>query len=219
VARRDTAGHRVHRNRNYLRPVNADRGISNYDRPFNNVTSIVYQLPFGRGRKFMGTNSRLIDSFLGGWDIKTILNMRSGEPFTLAYIPNAQQQVVPVISVLGRNSYRPNVSGPVMLPSGTRSPAKYLNSANISLPAYSTPFGNAGRNNIRGHAYYQDDLGISKNFQIRDQMRILFRAEAFNLFNHSNFTAPDGNISNPTFGVITSTYPPRQMQFALKVQF
>ena len=72
---------------------------------------------------------------------------------------------------------------------------------------------------ISGYAFYQDDLGISKNFGITEQVHVLFRAEAFNLFNHSNFTAPDGNISNPTFGVITSTYPARQLQFALKVQF
>ncbi|WP_052313286.1 TonB-dependent receptor [Terriglobus roseus] len=199
--------------------VNADRGISNYDRPINNVTSVVYALPFGRGRHFLGNASRLTDTLLGGWNLNTILNMRSGEPFTLSYTPNAQQQVVPVLSVLGRNTYRPNVSGAIGLPNGTRTPARYLNSANVSVPTYYSPFGNASRNSVRGYAFYQDDIGISKNFPVVERVNVLFRAEAFNLFNHSNFTAPDGNISNATFGVITSTYPPRQMQFALKVQF
>jgi len=199
--------------------VNADRGISNYDRPINNITSIVYQLPFGRGRRYLSNTSRAVDYLLGGWDLNTIVNMRSGEPFTLSYTPNAQQQVVPVISVLGRNSYRPNVTGPLALSSGTRTPRMYLNKANVSIPAYYAPFGNAGRNTVRGYAFYQADLGISKNFPVTERVRVLFRAEAFNLLNHSNFTAPDGNISNTTFGVITSTYPPRQLQFALKVQF
>src|SRR6187402_776335 len=199
--------------------VGADRGISNYDRPFNNVTSVVYQLPFGRGRHFLATAPRAVDYLLGGWDVNTIINTRSGEPVTLSYTPNAQQQVVPVLAVLGRNSYRPNVTGSPVLPKGTRTPQKYLNIATVSTPSYFAPFGNSGRNTFRGYAFYQADLGISKNFPITEKVRVLFRSEAFNLLNHSNFAAPDGNVSNSTFGVITSTYPPRQLQFALKVQF
>ncbi|WP_263409026.1 TonB-dependent receptor [Terriglobus tenax] len=199
--------------------VQADHGISNYNRPFNNVTSVVYELPFGRGRSYLANTSRLLDYALGGWDVNTIVNMRSGEPFTLSYTANAQQQVVPVLSVLGRNSYRPDVSGSVLAPEGTRSPTNYLNRANVSVPLYYSPFGNSGRNTVRGYAFYQTDLGISKRFPITERIGLLFRAEAFNLFNRSNFAAPDGNISNATFGVITSTYPPRQLQFALKVQF
>ncbi len=199
--------------------VRGDRGISNYNRPFNNITSLVYPLPFGRGRAYMAGMPRVVDTLLGGWDLNTIVNMRSGEPVTLSYSPNAQQQVVPVLAVLGRNNYRPNVTGSPVLPEGTRTPQKYLNSANVSVPVYYSPFGNSGRNTFRGYAFYTADLGISKNFSVTERVKVLFRSEAFNLLNHSNFTAPDGNISNTTFGVITSTYPPRQLQFALKVQF
>jgi hypothetical protein len=199
--------------------VGADYGISNYDRPFDNVTSLIYQLPLGRGRRFLGSAPRWVDLAVGGWDINSIVNARSGEPVTLTYTPDAQHQVVPVLSVLGRNAYRPNVNGSPVLPVGTRSPQKYLNSANVSVPAYYAPFGNARRNTFRGFAYYTADLGISKTFPVTEKVNVLFRSEAFNLFNHSNFTAPDGNISNSTFGVITSTYAPRQLQFALKVQF
>ena len=202
-----------------IKNVAADRGISNYDRPFNNITSVVYELPFGRGRRFLSTSPRFVDYLLGGWDANTILNMRSGEPVTMSYTANAQQQVVPVLSVLGRNTYRPNVTGSPVLPQGTRSPQKYLNIANVTPAPYYAPFGNSSRNSFRGYAFYQADLGISKNFTVTEGVRIIFRSEAFNLFNHSNFTAPDGNVSNSTFGVITSTYPPRQLQFALKVQF
>ncbi|MCU1323249.1 MAG: hypothetical protein JWM43_2898 [Acidobacteriaceae bacterium] len=198
--------------------VQADRGISNYDRPFNNITSVVYQLPFGRGRRYLASVPRAVDYLLGGWDVNTIVNMRSGEPVTLAYTPTTQA-VVPVLAVLGRNSYRPNVSGSPVLPKGQRTPQKYLNSSNVSTPTAEAPFGNSGRNTFRGYAFYQADLGISKNFPVTERMKVLFRSEAFNLFNHSNFAAPDGNISNSTFGVITSMYPPRQLQFALKVQF
>jgi hypothetical protein len=199
--------------------VRADRGISNYDRPFNNITSVVYQLPFGRGRKFLGSVPRAVDYVLGGWDVNTIVNMRSGEPVTLSYSASAQGQVVPVLAVLGRNSYRPNVTGSPVLPEGQRTPQKYLNAANVSAPLYYSPFGNSGRNTFRGYAFYQADLGISKNFPVTERVKVLFRSEAFNVLNHTNFAAPDGNISNTTFGVITSAYPPRQLQFALKVQF
>jgi hypothetical protein len=199
--------------------VAGDRGLSNYNRPFNNITSVNYQLPFGRGRRFLNSAPRAVDYALGGWDLNSIINMRSGEPVTLAYSPSAQQQVVPVLAVLGRNSYRPNVSGSPVLASGVRSPQKYLNSATVSVPLYYAPFGNSGRNTFRGYAYYTADLGISKSIPVSERVHVLFRSEAFNLFNHSNFTAPDGNISNSTFGVISNTYPPRQFQFALKVQF
>ncbi|WP_041586079.1 hypothetical protein [Terriglobus saanensis] len=84
---------------------------------------------------------------------------------------------------------------------GDTDPAEYLNIAKVSTPPY-----------------YQADLGISKNFAITEKFRVLFRSEVLTL-NHSNFTVPDGNVSNSTFDVITSTYPPRQLQFALKVQF
>ena len=197
--------------------IAADYGISNYHRPFNNVTSLVYQLPFGHSRRMLASAPRIVDEFVGGWDINAIVNARSGEPVTLTYTPDAQHQVVPVISVLGRNAYRPNVSGSPVL--SNRTPQKYLNNAAVSVPTYYSPFGNSARNTFRGYAYYTTDLGLSKSFALTEQAHILFRSEGFNVFNHSNFTAPDGNISNSTFGVITSTYAARVLQFALKVQF
>ncbi len=199
--------------------ISADYGISNYNRPFNNVTSLTYELPFGRARRYLGSSPRLLDLAVGGWNINSIVNSRSGEPVSLSYTPDAQHQVVPVISVLGRNAYRPNVSGSPVLPVGTRTPQKYLNSANVTVPLYYAPFGNSRRNTFRGYAYFTTDVGVSKIFNVSERVNLLFRSEAFNVFNHSNFNAPDGNISNSTFGVITSTYAPRQLQFALKVQF
>jgi hypothetical protein len=199
--------------------VHADYGISNYDYPFNNVTNMTYELPFGRGRRYLSSNSRLVDYALGGWSLTSIINMRSGEPFTLSYTPNSQQQVVPVLSVLGRNTYRPNVSGAILAPKASRTPLNYLNASNVTIPLYSAPFGNVGRNSTRGYAFYQADASISKSIPVIEKLHAMFRAEAFNLFNHSNFAAPDGNRSNSTFGRISSTYPSRQLQLSLKVQF
>jgi hypothetical protein len=209
--------------------VAADYGISNVNRPINNVTSVVYQLPFGRGKHFGGNARGFVNGVIGGWEANTIVNARSGEPVTLTYTPSANNQVVPVISVLGRNAYRPNVSGDPVNTGSARTPLAYLKplvvnnvpvaNAPVSLPLASAPFGNARRNSFRGYAYYQTDFGLSKRIPIHEGIQGQFRAEAFNLFNHSNFTAPDGNISNTTFGRISSTYPQRQLQFALKVSF
>ena len=79
--------------------------------------------------------------------------------------------------------------------------------------------GKSARNSFQGYVSYSVDIGLSKSFAVTEQVRVLFRSEGFNLFNHSNLTAPDGNISNSTLGVITNIYPARVLQFALEVQF
>lgn len=199
--------------------LNADRGPSNYDRKFNNVTSFVYELPFGRGRKYLNGMGRAADLLLGGWQINSIINLRSGAPLTLLYTPSAAQEVVPVIAVFGRNSYRPNVTRNPLTPEGSRTILNYLDRTAVSIPDASQPFGNAGRNIVRGLNFYQTDLTLGKTFTLTERFRLQFRAEAFNLLNETNFREPDGNISNPGFGQIRSSFDPRQLQFALKLVF
>lgn len=199
--------------------LNADKGPSNYDRKFNNVTSLVYDLPFGRGRKFFAGLNRMADLVLGGWQVNSIINLRSGAPLTLSYTPSAAQEVVPVLAVFGRNSYRPDVSRNPLTPEGTRSISNYLDRSAVSIPAAGVTFGNSGRNLVRGYNFYQTDLTLGKTFAITERFRLQFRAEAFNLLNETNFREPDGNISNPAFGQIRSSFDPRQLQFALKLSF
>src|SRR5882724_10380415 len=83
----------------------------------------------------------------------------------------------------------------------------------------SHPFGNAGRNNVRGLPFYQLDLGLHKDFPLWSEARRLeFRAEAFNLFNRTNILSPASGIGS-TYGRITTTFPARQLQFAMKFVF
>lgn len=200
--------------------IAADKGISNYDRKFNNISSLVYELPLGRGRRFLSNSHRTVDLALGGWQINSIVNMRSGEPFTMSYTAAARSQVAPFLTLLGFNAFRPNISGDPLMPEGQRSVTSYLNRNNVSIPNYDQPFGGAGRNISRGYAFYQVDLGLSKNFSLTERFKLQFRAEAFNLLNKANFAAPNANISSAAaFGTITSTYDPRKLQFALKLQF
>ncbi len=197
----------------------ADRGTSNYDRKFNNITSLVYELPVGRGRRFLTGLNRAADLAIGGWEISSIVNMRSGEPFTMTYTAPARSQVAPFLTLLGFNIFRPNISGDPVTPEAQRSVNSYLNRNTVSIPPYYQPFGNAGRNISRGYAFYQADVGLFKSFSLTERFRLQFRAEAFNVLNKSNFMAPNANISSAGFGVITSAYDPRRLQLALKLLF
>jgi hypothetical protein len=89
----------------------------------------------------------------------------------------------------------------------------------FQVPSATAPFGNIGRNAFRTPNFNQLDLGVHKKFVIRENLGLQFRSEFFNLLNHSNFTYPDANISDAAFGTIRSTYPARQIQFALKLMF
>ena len=84
----------------------------------------------------------------------------------------------------------------------------------------SQPFGNAKRNSVQGYPFYQLDFGLAKYFPLpwRDA-RLQLRIEAFNLFNKTNFRAPNGNRSAAAFGTITSTYDARQIQLGVKLLF
>jgi hypothetical protein len=95
----------------------------------------------------------------------------------------------------------------------------YYGNFTFSVPSANAPFGNAGRNAFRGPSFWQWDLGINKSFSITERARLQFRSEFFNVLNHTNFAIPDSNISDAAFGTIRSTFPARQIQFALKLMF
>jgi len=192
-----------------------DKGLSSYDQPFNDTTSVVWEIPFGTGRTFGSNAPAAVKGVFGGWQFSAINTATSGLPINLSYNPTQQ------FSVSSAPTYRPNVSGNPVTPEGQRTTLNYLNRATVSIPTDpSHPWGSAGRNIARGYPLYQLDIGLHKQFPLGSEVRKLeFRAEAFNLFNQTNFTVPDGNISNSSFGSITSTFPARQLQFAAKVIF
>ena len=96
--------------------------------------------------------------------------------------------------------------------------SEWFNTAAFAQPAPFT-FGNAPRymGNVRAPGMEDFDIGIQKWFRYRDALRLQFRAEMFNAFNRANFYAPDGNLTDPTFGVISATLPPRDIQMGLKL--
>ncbi len=202
--------------RGNIRDLRNEKGLSGYDQPFNDTFSVVYGLPLGKGKKFGSGMNSIADAVVGGWQLTGINTMTSGLPINLTYSPASQFQV----TTIGL-SYRPNVIGDPVTPEASRTPQTYLNKANVLIPTDpSHPFGTAGRNAVRGPGFHTLDLGLHKEFKLwNEATRFQIRSEAFNISNRTNFVAPDGNISNSTFGVISSTFPARQVQFAAKLIF
>jgi len=202
--------------------LDADYGLSAYHQPYNSTTSVVFDLPFGQGRRFLGSVPGFVDALIGGWQVAGINAVYAGENVTLRYTPPASFQVSGIQQDFrGANSYRPNLVGNPVLPAGERTPQRYLDPAAVVIPTDPVqPFGNAPRNNVRGPLVWQLDMMLGKRFGIPwRSAHAEFRLEAFNLLNRTSFRAPNGNRSATAFGTITSTYDPRQLQLGVKVMF
>ena len=199
--------------------LDADFSHSAYHQPYNSTTSIVWALPFGRGQRWGGDMSRTLDALAGGWQIAAINTVYPGEPVTFRYNPAATFVVSGIAQDFrGANNYRPNVTGDPYAPEDQRTISNWFNRNNVTLPTDpSQPFGNAERNSVRGPGFWQVDLAASKQVALSQAARLELRIEAFNLFDRSNFRAPEGNRSLASFGTITSTYDPRQMQLGIKL--
>ncbi len=197
-----------------FRNVAAEKGLGAYDQPFNNATSVVWELPYGRGRRWGSNTHALLEAVLGGWRLTGINTMTSGQPINITYSPTSAGQVS------GAPSYRPIYLGGDIY-SADKGASSYLNRAAFALPGISDPFGNLGRNVARTESIFNFDLGLHKEFPLwSESSRLQFRSEFFNLFNTTNLGSPAQNVSNANFGVITGlSSPARQIQFALKLLF
>jgi hypothetical protein len=164
--------------------------------------------------------------------------MQAGTPFNIGYSPNSANAVSPQISATyrGANEYRPNVVAGQPLIKKTRLASgyiQYINLAAFTLPTTRdtsgnllSPFGNAARNPGRTPAFYQTDLALNKKFSTPiESLKVEFRAESYNLFNHTNLYLPGSGLGGtlgaaPTSGgQITSTFEPRILQFGLKILY
>ncbi len=193
------------------------KGVSGYNQPLNNTFTLIYEFPFGKGKRF-GSNMPAIGNFvLGGWNLSQTTTANSGLPINLIYSPVSRLQVGTVGSI------RANVIGDPVTPGPT--PGNYLNRNTVlevtaAANEVANPYGNVGRNVLQSPGYFATDLGLHKRFGLpREATHIEFRAEFFNLFNRTNLLAPDSNRSNNTFGQISGTFPARQAQLALKLVF
>jgi Carboxypeptidase regulatory-like domain/TonB dependent receptor-like, beta-barrel/TonB-dependent Receptor Plug Domain len=202
-----------------FRNMQADFGLSNYHQPYNNTTSFVWALPFGEGRRWLSSASPWLEALVGGWEIAGINWLYAGEPVTFNYTPGATFVVSGIAQDFrGANNYRPNVTCDPMATGADRTINNWFNRACVSVPTDpSQPFGNAERNSVRGPNFWGLDFVASKRVALGGPAQFEFRLEAFNLLNHTNFRAPNGNRSAGAFGTITSTFDPRQLQLGFKL--
>jgi hypothetical protein len=223
--------------------IQGDRGLSDFDARHRFVISWLYELPF--------KGNRLVD----GWQISGITQWQTGNPITilsgnpLALIPNAPAtsplRQLNIASFTGLGTIRPDLIGEIRVIGSPnqwftntvcdpRSPQGCPAGSVFALPVSIVNgqpvfhFGNLGRNTITGPGFNNTDFSILKNTKISEQLRVQFRAEIFDIFNHANFGQPGrvAQVGSTSFGVITNTRFPtgdsgssRQVQLALKLIF
>lgn len=188
----------------------AERGDSIFDVRQRFVAYATYELPFGKGKRFLDQGG-VVNGVLGGWQVNTIVTAQTGTTVGL----NA-----PDSSGTGSFNPRPDCTGNAR--SGASDDPRtgfWLNPADFSIPAAGT-FGDCGPGKYHGPGFSNVDFSLFKSFPVRENMRFEFRAEAFNLFNHADFSNPAGFFPAGNFGEISSTIiDPRELQFALKFYF
>lgn len=175
------------------------------------VTSVDYALPAGKGQKYLNRGG-VPDAVLGGWHLGGIITLRSG----FAFSPLTGNGDPTNTGSQGRLRTDRTGSGHVANPS----PSLWFNINDFPVPV--GHFGDAGKNILEGPGEKGADLSARKYFSITERIRLEFRAEFFNAFNHAVFSQPDNYVTDGpgAAGVITSTViPQRQIQFAMKLQF
>lgn len=187
----------------------SERGRSDFDVHHRLVVSPVYELPFGKGKKYLtsGWGSQLA----GGWQLAGILQWQTGRPFTVYYGTDN--------SNTGENADRPNLlSNPNS--HAPHSVNKWFNTGAFS-PAAAGSFGNESRNAVNGPGYGTLDLAVARSFPVTHSTSVKFRAESFNLTNHPNFYNPNPSsyYGTSSFGKISTAYQQRQLQFSAKFVF
>jgi len=190
--------------------VGAERGRSLFDARHRFVLSYQWELPFWRnGRNWY-------QYALGGWQLNGIATLMSGTPFTV-FDSNDVAAVGSAPEITGFSSNRPNLVGNPN--TGPRKVDNWFNAGafqQLDPVANAGQFGTAGRNIVQGPGYANWDFSAMKNFRLAESKQLQFRAEFFNILNHTNFRLPDSDISSPTFNHILAAQPPRLVQFALK---
>jgi hypothetical protein len=194
-------------------PLNmrAEKSLDNQDQGQRFVTSVLYDIPVGRGRRFGGQMPSVVNGFLGGWGIGGIFTRHSGLPYSIVDSGNPANDGTLVIV------NRPNVVGD---PYSVRwSVGKAFNTAAYAIqPQYT--YGSLGRNTMTMPRVSDLDLILSKIFPITERLRLQARFEVFNSSNTPPFTsAPDATVGTNGFGQTTAAGAPRQLQFGLKALF
>ena len=202
--------------------LNLERGRSAFDFRQRWTNSWLYELPFGKGKRWMNNNT-FLNAVLGGWQLGGILTLQSGFPLS-AFCGPGNWQNNDTTCYADATGLEPD------LPRGQQDPARWFNldafvnrlgvPNNRPQDVREYRYGNSGRNVFDGPGIIALDASVTKNWQIRERSRLEFRVEFFNLPNHPLWGQPNTSPGSPTYGVISSTrIDPRDIQLALKLYF
>jgi outer membrane receptor protein involved in Fe transport len=195
---------------NELNPLNpnATRGISLLNAKHRFVFSPVWEIQLAQRPGIEG-------KFVNGWGVSAIITYQSGFPIRIQTQDDAELES----SFFFEDANTPQVTGRVQFTNPKKTPGNfYFSTANIADPALGT-FGNLPHALCCGPAISETDMIISKKTSINERFSTEFRAEFYNLFNHTQFNNPDGNFTDTTFGEILKARDPRLIQFGLKLFF
>lgn len=205
--------------------LRACRGNSDFDVTHIISGNFLYELPFGRGKQIGSTIPGWLNQMVGGWQLSGIPSWRSGFAFTTVSnaFPISFDNNAPGVFIGKQSDLKTDVHF-----DPTRGFQLFAN-PDQTRAAFRGPLGlEAGtRNNLRGPHFVNVDLGLAKHFPVRERFDVEFRMDAYNAFNHVNFGLPGtggsggtADISDPnTFGVINNAGRPREVQFALRLDF
>jgi hypothetical protein len=202
-------------NRNDLR---SDWGPSALNTEHQASLSALYELPFGRGKQWLGSITGIADKLVTGWQLNGIVTLLSGFPFTPQIGSNRSGDGDT------RNPDRPSLNPALKGPIIEGNPNQWFNPNAFILPAAGT-YGNLGRGVFNGPGLAGVDLSLFKNIALAERVNLQIRSEFFNSLNHANFGTPNaivfsGTQISSTAGLITSTATTsRQIQFSMKLTF
>ncbi|MBL8213794.1 MAG: TonB-dependent receptor [Bryobacterales bacterium] len=189
-----------------------ERSISPIDVAHRMTTAFLYDLPFGKGRRFANALPGAVNLLAGGWQVNGVFTLQSGLPLSLT---------VPVNSIGFGAGQRPNNNGrSALLAEGERTPLRWFDTSVFSQPAPFT-FGNTGPQSpdLRGQGVNSWNVSFFKNTAIRERLNVQFRAEFFNFFNHPLWANPGTTVNTPAFGQVAQKSGNRAGQLALKLIF
>jgi hypothetical protein len=186
----------------------ADYGPLESDIEHRFTMSSVYELPFGRGRRWLlhGIGNRMA----GGWSIGEVTSIQTGPPLTATTTSQASNGY-------SAGLQRANVSRNPNLPADQRTVSRWFDIDAFSQPAPFT-FGNEGLGIIRAPRWINSDVSLLRNFAVTERLRVQLRGEFFNIFNHTNLNPPRPTFG-PSFGAISSAGPARQIEVGARLLF
>jgi hypothetical protein len=196
----------------------SNKSLSTFDARHRFIGNVTWKLPFGYAGRYWKAGA--LGQVVGGWGVNAIVQAQSGFPLNIAAANNGLQGLAYIGS--SGQGLRPNLIADPRLAddSQRRQTLTWFNTAAFQAPPQFT-FGNSPRtfSNLRGPAYFGVNLSLQRNFKFTETTRLQFRAEAFNLLNRTNFTAPATTLGAVNFGQLINAEDARQLQFALKLYF